>query len=87
MSDLITQWQDNPKAFFENFPTKRKETEDESIKWFNNLSRKQIIESIGIGNFLTIIKDRLFNDLNYDKNNTLQNNDQIYFIFNYRLFQ
>ena len=43
MSDLITQWQDNPKAFFENFPSKRKETEDESIKWFNSLSRKQII--------------------------------------------
>ena len=66
MSDLITQWQDNPKAFFENFPSKRKETEDESIKWFNSLSRKQIIEFIGIGNFLTIVKDRLFNDLNYD---------------------
>lgn len=66
MSDLITQWQDNPKAFFENFPTKRKETEEESIKWFNGLSRKQIVESIGIGNFLTIVKDRLFNDLNYD---------------------
>lgn len=66
MSDLITQWQDNPKAFFENFPTKRKETEEESIKWFNSLSRKQIVESIGIGNFLTIVKDRLFNDLNYD---------------------
>ena len=66
MSDLITQWQDNPKTFFENFPSKRKETEDESIKWFNNLSRKQVIESIGIGNFLTIVKDRLFNDLNYD---------------------
>ena len=66
MSDLITQWQDNPKTFFENFPSKRKETEEESIKWFNNLSRKQIIESIGIGNFLTIVKDRLFNDLNYD---------------------
>ena len=66
MSDLITQWQDNPKTFFENFPSKRKETEDESIKWFNSLSRKQIVESIGIGNFLTIVKDRLFNDLNYD---------------------
>ena len=66
MSDLITQWQDNPKAFFENFPTKRKETEEESINWFNSLSRKQIVESIGIGNFLTIVKDRLFNDLNYD---------------------
>lgn len=66
MSDLITQWQDNPKAFFENFPTKRKETEEESIKWFNGLSRKQIVESIGIGNFLTVVKDRLFNDLNYD---------------------
>lgn len=67
MSDLITQWQDNPKAFFENFPTKRKETEDESIKWFNNLSRKQIIESIGIGNFLTIVKDRLFKTSSYSR--------------------
>lgn len=66
MSDLITQWQDNPKTFFENFPSKKKETEEESIKWFNSLSRKQILESIGIGNFLTIVKDRLFNDLNYD---------------------